>query len=128
GDKARAIGRLLLGSASALPSGLVVQAAVSEQFDLTDQSRIVPPAFSEDIVLYSRGRPSGNGVLGASFPITPSRTFTIQDLLRGVVSLDVTPPPAERATAVIGAAGGIVTDTVGDTLEIAAGALAGDTV
>src|SRR5262249_29887909 len=66
GDQARATGRVLLQHVAALPSGAVVQARVSETFDLTDQSQVAPPSFTEDIVLYARGRPAGVGVLGAS--------------------------------------------------------------
>ncbi|MGE5243269.1 MAG: Ig-like domain-containing protein [Betaproteobacteria bacterium] len=128
GDKARAVGRVLLRSTAPLPSGTVLRASVTERFDLADQSQIVPQPFGEDIVLYSRGRPTGDGILGASFPITPSRSFTIQELLTGVVSVDVNPPAAGTTATILGAAGGTITNASGDTLEIPASALAGDTV
>ena len=128
GDHARAIGRVLVGHANALPSGTTVRAAVSERFALSDQSQVIPQAFTEDLVLYTRGRPSGDGAVGATFPITPSRNYTIQELLRGVVSVDVAAPVDAAGGTIVGAAGGVASDASGDTAEVSGGALAGDTV
>ena len=128
GDQAKAIGRVLAGHANALPSGTVLRASVSERFDLSDRSQVVPPSFTEDLVLFARGRPLGDGGVGATFPITPSRSYTIQELLRGVVSIDVATPTDEPAAPLIGAAGGAASDASGDSLEVPAGALTRDTI
>ncbi len=125
GDQVRAVGRILLQHPTPLPSGTSVQAHVFEQFDLADQSQERPTPFVEDVVLYSRGRPPGIGVLGASFPIAPSRSYTIQQLLHGVISIDVTTPD-NSAPGIMGAAGGTATDSAGDSLQIAPGIFAGD--
>ena len=128
GDQAKAIGRVLAGHANTLPSGTVLRASVSERFDLSDQSQVVPQSFTEDLVLFARGRPSGDGGVGATFPITPSRSYTIQELLRGVVSIDVATPADEPASTPIGAAGGTASDASGDSLDVPAGALTTDTI
>ncbi len=128
GDQARAIGHLLVGHGNTLPSGTVVQASVSERFALSDQSQVVPRPFIEDIVLFTHGRPSGDGAVGASFPITPSRNYTIQELLQGVVSLDVAAPAAGVSSALVGATGGTASDASGDSLDVPAAALGGDTI
>jgi PKD repeat protein len=125
GDQVRAIGRILLQHPTALPSGTTVQAHVFEQFDLADQSQERPTPFVEDVVLYSRGRPPGTGVLGAAFPIAPSRSYTIQQLLHGVISIDVTTPD-DSAPGIVGAAGGTANDSAGDSLQIAPGLFTGD--
>jgi hypothetical protein len=127
GDETRAVGRILLQHSTPLSSGAVIQGRVSERFDLIDQSQTRPEPFNEDIVLYARGRPPGAGSVGASFPITPSRSYTIQELLHGVVSIEVTTPEAS-AGGIVGGAGGTVTDGDGDTILVPPGALAADAV
>ncbi len=64
---------------------------MSERFDLIDQTQVVTQPFTQDLVSYAAPRPAVGGALGAAFPITPSRNFTIQELMIGVVRLDVTP-------------------------------------
>ena len=83
-------------SSPSVASGAVVRAGVSERFALLDQSQVVPLPFTEDIVLYARPRLGAAGTLGATFAITPSLDFTIQQLALGTVKLDV---PSRRTPA-----------------------------
>ena len=90
GDEARALGRVGVTTPAPAPSGTFIQARVSERFDLFDQTQVVTQPFTQDLVSYAMPRPGVGGALGAAFPITPSRNFTIQELMLGVVRLDVT--------------------------------------
>jgi hypothetical protein len=124
GEGVRAIGRIGVNAPTPLPSGVLLQARVGEQFDLLDQSRVVTQPFTQDIVVYQLPRPPTGGRLGATFPITPSRSFTIQQLMLGVIRLDITPFVVDGGVVVVGAGGGSVTSAAGDTLELPPGALA----
>ena len=123
GDDARALGRVGLTTPAPAPSGTFLQARVSERFDLLDQTQVVTQPFTQDLVSYATPRPAVGGALGATFPITPSRNFTIQELMLGVVRLDVTPFAGGDAASVVGPGGGTVTSTDGDTLLVPTGAL-----
>ena len=127
GDDARATGRVGLTTPAPAPSGTFLQARVSERFDLLDQTQVVTQPFTQDLVGYALPRSAVGGALGAVFPITPSRNFTIQELMLGVVRLDVTPFVIAEAGAVAGPGGGTVTSNEGDTLQVPSGALAGNT-
>ena len=127
---ARALGRLYGDAAApALPvSGTAVTAFVSERFDLSTGSVVVPRPFEEDFVLYrdsAEGRPPV-GELAAHFPITPSQAFDILELAAGRVTLDVRPRQAQPAGLRLGPAGGQVSDSEGKRLELPTGALARD--
>ncbi len=108
------------------PSGTFIQARVSERFELLDQTQVVTQPFTQDLVSYATPRPGVGGTLGAAFPITPSRNFTIQELMLGVVRLDVTPFIDGDTASVLGPGGGTVTNAEGDTLQVPAGALPDD--
>src|SRR5581483_4512600 len=126
GPDVRSVGSVLVQNTAPLPSGSVLHAHVSERFDLSDQSHLVPAPYIEDVVLFAKGRPTGAGVLGATFPITPSRSYTIQDLLHGVVAIDVVRDLDVVSAAIVGAAGGTTSDPEGDSLEVPAGATTAD--
>jgi len=125
GDDVRALGRVAVTGVS-VPSGTVVLVRVNEQFDLLDRSTVLTEPFTQDIVVYQQPAPR-DGRAGATFPITPSRQFSIQQLLLGVVRLDVTAPDAAPADSIVDGSGGSATDSDGDTLTIAGGALSGPT-
>jgi hypothetical protein len=124
GDGVRALGRIGLSPPAPISSGAVLHVNVNERFDLLNQSQVVTPPFTQDIVLYARPRPPTGGTLGATFPITPSRSFTIQELMLGVVRLDVATPQPDGGPAVIDAAGGVVSNAEGDELGLPPGAVA----
>ena len=124
GEDVRATGRLTLAGPTLFPSGTVVQARVREQFTLTDSSDVTPEPFTQDLLVFGQPRPTG-GRLGAAFPITPSRQYTLQELARGVVTIDVT---AEQPGGgrLVGASGGVVTTAEGDALLVPPGAAGSD--
>jgi hypothetical protein len=125
GDGARAVGRLSV--AATVPSGTPVQVHVTEQFDLLDTTSVAPLPFTQDLLVHARPRPPNGDSLGATFAITPSRRYTIQELLLGVIKLRTTPPTTDPGAVIVGAAGGLVTGSDGDALNIPGGALTGDT-
>ncbi len=126
GESAKATGRLGLTTGIPLPSGTLVQVRVTEQFDLLDHRHIVTQPFTQDLVTYSTPPPVTGGSLGATFPVTPSRAFSIQELMLGVVRLDVREHTSAQGGSTISPNGGAVTTTEGDRLDIPAGALAAD--
>ncbi len=126
GENARALGTVVLAPPAPLPSGAVLRARVTEQFDLLDSSRVRPQPFVQDVVLYARPRLGNAGTLSARLPITPSLQFTIQQLSQGQVTLDVSIDEPSAARAIVGAAGGSLADGAGALLEVPAGSLPGD--
>jgi hypothetical protein len=107
-------GQLRVDSPTAVPSGTLVQAEITETFTLPSGQTASEELRREDIVLYrapvrdvstsSSGSGSTSGGSGstsggstatsanavsAAFPITPSRTFDPADLLEGHVHLDI---------------------------------------
>ncbi len=140
----RAAGDLLLvakadaATAPAPISGLVVNARVTEKFDLTSGSTLQPNATTQDIVLYrvpcatsiSGGVTvppfdSAQGpVLRTTFPVAPSRDFTIVDLLLGKISIDITQPD-NSGGVMVGADGARLLQPDGTALSIPVGALTG---
>ena len=126
GDAARAVGTIVLQPPVPQSSGAVLRARVTEQFDLLDSSRVVPLQFVQDAVLYARPRVGGAGTLAARLPISPSLQFTIQQLSLGTVRLDVTIDEPSASSAIVGSAGGSLTDEAGNVLELPPGALTAD--
>jgi hypothetical protein len=120
------VGRLS-HSAAAVPSGTPIQLHVTEQFDLLDTTSVVPLPFTQDVLVHARPRPPNGDWLGATFAITPSRRYTIQELLLGVIRLRAAPATTDSGGVIVGAAGGLVTGSDGDVLDVPVGALTGDT-
>ncbi|HVN12492.1 MAG TPA: Ig-like domain-containing protein, partial [Kineosporiaceae bacterium] len=81
-------GRLALVTATSLPSGTVVQAAVTETYTLGSGDVASEEKRLEDIVLFRAGAPA-DAALAATFPVTASRTFGPTDLVEGHVHLDI---------------------------------------
>jgi hypothetical protein len=90
-------GRALLSSPSALPSGTVLQAAISETFTLGSGAVASSDTRLEDLALFRAPLPQIQGatttgaaaVLGASFAIQPSRAYDPGKLSRGNIHVDV---------------------------------------
>jgi uncharacterized Zn-binding protein involved in type VI secretion len=138
----RAAGDLLLvakadaATAPALISGLVVNARVTEKFDLIGGTTVQPNATTQDIVLYRR--PCVTAIAGGvteppfdsaqgptlrtTFPVSPSRDFTIVDLLMGKLKIDITQPDTSGGV-MVGADGARLLQPDGTALSIPAGAL-----
>ncbi len=139
----RALAEIILNNdPSPLSSGLIVNGRVTERFDLLTGEAVVPQDYVQDIVLYqypcvtnipavSTGStlnadlgPDNAGKVGTSFPVTPSREFTIIDLLAGKVSIEIALPATEAAGVMVGAEGARLSDADGNILVIPQNALA----
>ena len=104
-----------------LPSGTVIQANVQENYSLASGKKISPARRMEDIILYQYAAPSGAAAV-ATFPVTPSQTFTAATFSSGNVHMDI----VSGRESVRGEIGGsdAVTVTGGDaTLSVPAGSL-----
>ena len=126
GDSARALGRVGLIAPGPIVSGTIVQVRVSERFDLLDSSQLHTLPFTQDLVAYALPRQNIGGSVGASFPVTPSRDFTIQQLMLGAIRLDVHGFVPDAAATSIGSGGGAIGNAEGDALIVPAGALQSD--
>lgn len=125
-------------AAPAFISGLVVNARVSEKFDLTGGSTLQPAATVQDIILYRT--PCATSIAGGAtetifdsaqgpalrttFPVAPSRDFTIVDLLLGKINIEITQPDTSGGV-MVGADGARLLQPDGTSLSIPAGALTG---
>ena len=126
GDGAKAVGTVMLQPPAPLPSGMVLRARVTEQFELLDTSRVLPLHFVQDLVLYARPRLGAAGSLATRLPITPSLQFSIHQLSLGTVRLDVTIDEPASADSIVGGTGGSITDPAGNVLAVPPGALSAD--
>jgi len=132
-------GTLLVSSPTTLPSGTLVQAAVSETYDLTSGGRASREKRNMDILVY-RERAPGSPTIATSgqdlapetrhaqVAITPSMSFGTTDIVKGLVHLDI----LSGRESVRGTAGGHMPVTVQSSasdaaLSLASGALAADT-
>src|SRR5262249_39009305 len=84
----RAVGSLAVQSPTALPSGTVVQAAITETFQLVSGETASEEQRLEDVVLYRLPAPEG-AALAAAFPIVPSRSSDAAEVRQGKVHLDI---------------------------------------
>ncbi len=114
-----------LQSPTFVPSGTVIQANVSEKFSLTSGDVVSQENRTEDIVLYN-SLASADSVVGAQFPVKPSRKFANAELLTGKVHLDI----LAGREGVRGQPGGSTPLVLSDgtsTLSVPANALSEDT-
>src|SRR6266568_6288055 len=146
----RAAGDLLIiakpdaATAPALSSGLVVNARVTERFDLIGGDKLQPASTVQDIVLYrtpcataiaggateppfdSAQGTNVSSVSGAelrtTFPVSPSRDFTIVDLLLGKISIEIMQQDTSGGV-MVGVDGARLLQPDGTSLNIPAGAL-----
>jgi pimeloyl-ACP methyl ester carboxylesterase/uncharacterized Zn-binding protein involved in type VI secretion len=116
-----------------LVSGVMVNANVAEKFDMKTGDSIQPASSTQNIILYRYPCVTNIGFgatepfdpaagLRTTFPVAPSRDFTIVDLLKGKLSITIT--PLETAGGVmVGADGARLLQPDGTGLVIPAGAL-----
>ncbi|ABQ27194.1 Ig-like domain-containing protein [Geotalea uraniireducens] len=124
-------------------SGFIINNRVTEKFDLKSGDKVEPSAYTQDIVLYRQPcitniaagaltQPAVSGVGGGvsgvelrtTFPVSPSRDFTLVDLLLGKVGIEIVKPDATDSGIMVGADGGRLVDADGNILVIPQGALA----
>ncbi len=116
-----------------LLSGTLLTARVTERFDLASGETLQPAGYEQDLSFFRAPCVTnlGGGLLDAApaalrttFPVSPSRDFTVVDLLKGKVGIDILPPDTGGAGTMVGPDGARLIDGDGNVLEIPAGALA----
>ncbi|HEY6871276.1 MAG TPA: Ig-like domain-containing protein [Geobacteraceae bacterium] len=114
-------------------SGLVLNSRITESFNLNSGDKVEPSVYAQDIILYRAPCITniGGGVLTdvpgaalrATFPVSPSRDFTIVDLLLGKVGIEIVKPDLTDSGVMVGTDGGRIVDADGNVLAVPAGAL-----
>ncbi len=119
-------------------SGTLVLGRVSERFDLFDGNVALPTEYTQDLFLYRRPcltNPGAGAVstvtgsaqtpeLRATFPVTPSRRYSIVELLMGKVGIAVYGADSGSGSGLmVGSEGARIVDEDGNVLEIPAGGL-----
>jgi hypothetical protein len=116
-----------------LLSGTLLTARVTERFDLASGETLQPAGYEQDLSFFRAPCVTnlGGGLLDAApaalrttFPVSPSRDFTVVDLLQGKVGIDILPPDTGGDGVMVGPEGARLIDGDGNVLEIPAGALA----
>ena len=116
---------LAVQSSATLPSGTVIQTEVTETYTLTTGQALSEEPRYEDILLYQNPATS-SGVVGASFPVTPSQTFQVSQLSSGDVHMDIL-SGRESVRGQTGGSDPVAVQSGDATLTIAAGSLPQDT-
>ncbi len=134
----KAVGEVVLSpssASSAVSSGLIVTGRVTERFDLFSGEVVLPLEYVQDLVLYhypcitnftphSALRTPQPGEVGSTFPVTPSREYTITELMLGKVGIEVNLRPEETVTGtMVGSDGARLLDSDGNVLVIPQNAL-----
>ncbi len=128
GQQARAIGEVVLQSSEPLVSGVRLQGRVTQRFDLQDGASVVPLPFTQDVLVYTDPATGLTSELRARIPITPSRNYSLQELLLGVVQVDVHQPGSNTNGILVDVGGGAFDDGAGARLTVPAGAVTSQTV
>ena len=122
------------GEAPAFTSGLLLNSQITENFDLKSGDTVQTPSYAQDIILYRYPclTSIGFGALSSlntasslrtTFPVSPSKDYSIVELLLGKVGLDITVPEAVETGVMVGTDGGRLVDADGNILSIPQGAL-----
>jgi chitobiase/beta-hexosaminidase-like protein/glucodextranase-like protein/Big-like domain-containing protein/LVIVD repeat-containing protein len=114
-------------------SGLVLNNRITEKFDLKSGDRVEPAAYTQDMVLYRQPCITNIAAgiltnmeaasLRATFPVSPSKEYTLVDLLLGKVAIEIIKPDTADSGVMVGADGGRLVDADGNILAIPQGAL-----
>ncbi|MFZ4856966.1 MAG: PKD domain-containing protein [Desulfuromonadaceae bacterium] len=97
-----------VAAATPLTSGTSVWASIAEDYSFYSGDRIVAEPYTQDIVLYTFGLPTG--ALLADYPVVPGVNFNDQLLEKGIISVTTSVPPANAdVVTVVPPGGGVVT-------------------
>jgi hypothetical protein len=113
---------LAVQSATAVPSGTVIQSEVTEKYTLTSGQLVSDEPRYEDLLLYQYPAPSSGSIVGATFPVTPSQTFQPSQLSSGDLHLDIL-SGRESVRGQTGGSDPVAVNSGDATLTIAAGSL-----
>ena len=122
GEDAHAEGSVVLFSPLVLPSGTVVSATVEESFESFTEGTLISEPFTQEIPLY-RFPLRSDDELHQEFPVTPSRTLTLEETREGRIHVSIGTAPAFVKGALVGGEGFTVTGDGGAELVVPAGAL-----
>jgi len=132
----KAIGEVILSApTTTINSGIIVNAKVTERFDLLSGEVVLPSDYVQDLVMYrypcmtnlglsSMGQGSGGltsptSAVKTTFPITPSHDYTIIDLMKGKVGVEVSlRQGSDGSGTMVGAEGARLLDKDGNVLVI----------
>lgn len=120
-----AVGELALESPVPLTSGTVIQAEITETYQLSSSEIASDEKRVEDVVLFRQPRPP-TAALAARVPITPSRTFSADELVGGNVHLEFV-SGREDVRGQTGGSEPVSLDAGPVRLSVAGGSLAEDT-
>ncbi len=110
-------------SASPMRSGSLLRGDFMELFLLRDGGQLTPVGSSQDFVAYRLPGDDAGTTLVATFPIAPSRTFSLAELDTGTVTVALE-RAAMTATSLVGPEGGGIESEAGGRVLIPPGALA----
>jgi hypothetical protein len=118
------------------PSGSVIEARLSESYDLRDGSFVEGVSSQQDFSLYRTAQPvtcnlTPETCLGAYFPIAPSIKIPLSDLVEGRITVDLLRPgaaPAEEPGVITAENGGQASGPGGVSVHVPAGAVDQDTI
>jgi hypothetical protein len=121
------------GTSPTFTSGLVLGSRITENFDLKSGDKVESPVYNQDIVLYrlpcitniGAGELAtvGGANLRTTFPVSPSKDYTIVDLLLGKVGIEINKPDTTETGVMVGTDGGRLVDADGNILLVPQGAL-----
>jgi hypothetical protein len=122
------------GATPTFTSGLILNSRITEKFDLKSGDKIESPVYTQDIVLYrypcatnigggAVTQLAASAELRTTFPVSPSKEYTIVDLLLGKVGIEIIKPDATDTGVMVGPDGGRLVDADGNILNIPQGAL-----
>lgn len=128
----KATGEIILSLPSTtIPSGAIVNARVTERFDLLSGEVVLPSDYTQDLVLYrsacitnsnpplSTNSSSASSAVKTVFPVTPSREYTIVDLMKGKVGVEISlSQGAEGTGTMVGTDGARLLDKDGNVLVV----------
>lgn len=121
-----AVGSVTLATTPVLPSGTAVSAEVRESYALAGGQTAVAETRSQDLLLYRQPLPAGTAGVGATFPMTPSRTFALTELESGLVRVSVK-PGREGVRGTVGGSDATQVENGAARLQVPAGALPSNT-
>ncbi|MBI5847209.1 MAG: Ig-like domain-containing protein [Nitrospirae bacterium] len=122
-EGAHGLTKVIMTTASPLPSGTALEARFTEQYTLKEGQVITPETYTQDITMYGGyalpaiGQPN---TLSAEFPATPSKIYPLGQLYYGKVGIDIFIPSnaGQPADNVISESGGTVSAPDGTAIII----------
>ncbi|MBI2837242.1 MAG: Ig-like domain-containing protein [Acidobacteria bacterium] len=116
--------KLLFSTQRLVSSGALIQAKISEQYEMLTGAPVTYPLYVADLIAYNYGGEQSS----VDFSISPNRNVTMENLREGWVDAKMVLYSPEAGGSIVGPAGGLVAGDGGAEVQIPAGALASATV